>query len=76
MHVELIVPALHEHAHRVGITPGRSFNRQLARRLGLVEPTISRVLRGKTDPGNRVIAAFLLHFGPGNFHQLFRVVDD
>lgn len=76
MRIELDVQALPEHARRVGIDPGRSFNRQLARRLGVTEATISRVLRGKTEPGNRVIAAFLLHFGSGNFHQLFTVVSD
>lgn len=76
MHVELNVQALREHSQRVGVDPGRSLNRQLAERLRVSEPTISRSLRGKTEPGNRVIAAVLLHFGPGNFHQLFRLVDD
>jgi transcriptional regulator with XRE-family HTH domain len=76
VHVELNVQALREHSHQVGVDPGRSLNRQLADRLRVSEPTISRVMRGKTEPGNRVIAAFLLHFGPGNFHHIFRVVSD
>ena len=76
MHIELNVQALQEHARRVGIDPDRFYGRQLSERLGVGEPTISKLLNGKGEPGNRFMATCLMHFGVGNFHQLFTVVGD
>jgi transcriptional regulator with XRE-family HTH domain len=76
MHIELNVQALRDHARRVGIDPDRFYCRELSRRLGVGEPTISKLLNGKAEPGNRFMATCLAHFGVANFHELFKIASD
>ena len=47
---------------------------QASRALGVNPATLSRVLRGKTAPGERFIAATLLAFPEMDFADLFDVV--
>ncbi|MFD6094009.1 hypothetical protein ACFWGN_17985 [Oerskovia sp. NPDC060338] len=53
---------------------GANTNVEVAKVLGLNDGTISRVLAGKSDPGNKFIAAVLRNV-PVAFEEVFVVVD-
>lgn len=53
---------------------GAHTNVEVAKVLGLNDGTISRVLTGKAEPGNKFIAAVLAHV-PVAFEEVFVIVD-
>jgi len=53
---------------------GAHTNVEVAKVLGLNDGTISRVLTGKSEPGNKFIAAVLAHV-PVAFEDVFVIVD-
>lgn len=53
---------------------GANTNVEVAKVLGLNDGTISRVLTGKSEPGNKFIAAVLAHV-PVAFEEVFVIVD-
>jgi transcriptional regulator with XRE-family HTH domain len=48
----------------------------LGARIGVHHSQVSRVLSGKSEPGNRFIAGILDVFGVGAFQDLFAIVPD
>jgi len=49
---------------------------ELARLAGIHATQLSRVLSGKSEPGNKFIAGLLHVFGVGAFQDLFAIVSD
>jgi transcriptional regulator with XRE-family HTH domain len=55
---------------------GLDSDQQLAQRIGIDPATLSRVLNGKSEPGQKFLAGVLQAFGHRWFTELFQVVDD
>lgn len=55
---------------------GLHSDQQLANRIGIDPATLSRVLNGKSEPGQKFLAGVLQAFGHRWFTELFQVVDD
>lgn len=62
-----------EKLKKLGLYPNESC---LARRLGVSTATTSRVVRGLSEPGPRVVAGAIQAFGQSMFFELFDVVGD
>jgi hypothetical protein len=56
------------------VRAGRT-DQAFAAELGVTPSTISRLVNGKSEPGNKIIAAFLLTY-PQTFDYFFEVVDE
>ena len=52
---------------------GLSTDIEIAERTGLARTTVFRLLRGDVDPGERIIAAFLVAFPDRHFEDLFEI---
>lgn len=55
---------------------GITTDQDLADRIGVSPPVVSRVLNGDQVPSERFIAGMVQLFGPGSFDQLFEIVPD
>ena len=52
---------------------GLSTDSEIAGHTGLARTTVFRLLRGDVDPGERIIAAFLVAFPDRHFEDLFEI---
>ncbi|OMC55444.1 hypothetical protein A5747_13730 [Mycobacterium sp. IS-836] len=64
-------PSGFDKAKKLGLFKSNSC---LAKQWGVDPATVSRVLRGRQEPGRRVLAGSVQAFGQAMFFELFRVI--